>query len=171
MVIPRFVRCRVGAVVIGFALLSAVSLAESHDPADYPLRLHIFKLSSHVHRRHGIVWWVEGNGRANLFENGNPAGVDFAYHCGDRFMDSSGYETYPAKWRRPGESLVILTHRIGSDATEPCELKVDVKDFVYMGRNSESTGSPEALKQWMADHHYDPEHGLNEPVNAPQPAR
>ncbi len=40
-----------------------------------------------------------------------------------------------------------------------------------MGRNSESTGSPEALKQWMADHHYDPGHGLNEPVNAPQPAR
>ncbi len=105
MVIPRFVRCRVGAVVIGSALLSAVSLAESHDPADYPLRLPIFKLSSQVHRRHGIVWWVEGNGRANLFENGNPAGVDFAYHCGDRFMDSSGDETSPRNGGGPANPL------------------------------------------------------------------
>jgi len=171
MLIRRFFRVRVGAVALALVLLGTASLAESHDPADYPLRLHIFKVSSHVHRRHGLVWWVEGEGRANIFDNGNPAGIDFAYRCGDRFMDSSGYETYPAKWKRPGETLVILTHRIGSDTTEPCDLKVDVKEFVYLGRNSEQTGSPEVLKQWMIDHHYDPEHGLNEPVGAPTPSQ
>ncbi len=164
----RFLSC---VLVFGLVLVGTASQAESHDIADYPLRLHIFKLSSHVHRRHSVVWWVDGEGRANLFENGNPVGIDFAYRCADRFMDSSGYETYPARWKRPGDSLVILTHRIGSDSTEPCELKVDVKEFVYMGRNSEQTGSPEALKQWMIDHHYDPERGLNEPVNAPAPSR
>ena len=171
MFIRRFAQVRIGILALALVLLSAASSAESHDPADYPLRLHIFKLSSHTHRRHGIIWWVEGDGRANLFENGNPVGIDFAYHCSDRFMDSSGYETYPAKWKRPGETLVILTHRIGSDSTEACDLKVDLKQFVYLGRNSDATGSPEVLKQWMIDHHYDPEHGLNEPVNPPTPAR
>ncbi len=164
MRVPRLVWHRLVMLAAGLALVSGVSVAESHNLADYPLRLHIFKVSSHVHRRHGIVWWVDGDGRANLFENGNPAGIDFAYRCGDRFMDSSGYETYPARWKKPGETLVILTHRLGSDATEPCELKVDVKEFVYVGRNSEATEPPGVLKQWMADHHYDPEHGLNEPT-------
>jgi hypothetical protein len=171
MLILRSARFGACVLVLCLALVGAASRAESHDPADYPLRLHIFKLSSHVHRRHGLVWWVEGSGRANLFENSNPAGIDFAYRCADRFMDSSGYETYPAKWKRPGDSLVILTHRLGSDATEPCELKVDVKEFVYLGRNSEQTGSPEVLKQWMIDHHYDPEHGLDQPVDAPSRSR
>jgi hypothetical protein len=164
-----FVRFRAAFAAACVALLSAGSVAESHNPADYPLRLHIFTVSSHVHRHHGIVWWVDGDGRANLFENGNPAGVDFAYRCNDRFMNSSGYETYPAKWKNPGQSLVILTHQIGSDSTESCVLKVDVKEFVYMGRNSEATGSPEVLKQWMIDHHYDPEHGLDEPDSPRDP--
>jgi hypothetical protein len=169
MFLPSFIQRRAAAAAAGLALISLTCVAESHNPADYPLRIHIFRVSSHVHRRNGVVWWVDGDGRANLFENGNPAGIDFAYRCSDRFMDSSGYETYPAKWRHPGQSLVILTHQIGSDSTEPCVLKVDVKEFVYMGRNSDTTGSPAVLKQWMIDHHYDPEHGLDEPDNPRDP--
>ena len=160
----RLTNTLASALSLSLTFAPAALHADSKNPADYPLRFHIYGRNETTFYHHRYADEAKGEGRANLFENGNPAGIDFAYRCGDRFMDSSGYETYPARWKKPGETLVILTHRLGSDATEPCELKVDVKEFVYVGRNSEATEPPGVLKQWMADHHYDPEHGLNEPT-------
>lgn len=160
---PSLRRSVVAALAL--SILSPLAPAESHKPADYPLRVHIYRLTHQTQRYRGVVQWVDGEGRANLFENGAPVGIDFAYSCSDRFMNSSGFETYPAKWKKPGQSMVLLLREIGSNSTDTCELKVDVKDFAYVGRNGALATEPASVfKDWMTKHQYDPEHGLNEPV-------
>jgi hypothetical protein len=158
--------CRSAATLLAFTLLPVFAGAASHKPSDYPLRVHIYRRVVHSHHTHGLLTYVEGDGRANLFENSEPKGIDFTYVCGERFMTSSGFETYPARWKKPGESLVLLMREVGSDATDTCELKVDVKNFVYVSRNGTlMTEPPEVLKTWMNHHQYDPEHGLDVPIN------
>lgn len=156
-------------------LLSTAALA-ARNPADYPLRVHIFAHSSVSH------YWgpggarsldaVDGEGRANLYENGEPRGLDFRYDCGSRMMNSMGYETYPARWKKPGKELQILLPADGG----ACNLKVDVKpNVVYHRHNGNLEEEPAArFKEWMVKHQYDPEHGLDLPVAAapePKPAQ
>lgn len=154
----------------GFAvcvLLSTAVLA-ARNPADFPLRVHIFSHNSVSH------YWgpggarsldeVDGEGRANLYENGEPRGLDFRYVCGNRLMNSMGYETYPARWKKPGKELQILLPADGG----ACDLKVDVKpNVVYHRHNGSLEEEPAAkYKEWMVKHQYDPEHGKDLPVAA-----
>ncbi len=149
------------SLLLGVVLLTSAALGESPNPADYPLRVHIYRMSEHEHRHNGIVDFVDGEGRANLFENGVAKGVDFSFSCYERFMTSSGGETYPARWKKQGQSLVILMHKIGTNSATSCELKVDVKDFAYYSHNGTLGTEPvAAFKQWMTQHQYDPEHGM-----------
>jgi len=153
--------------VLTLSLLGATSSAESHNPADYPLRIHIYKVTNHQHRFRS-VWWVEGEGNANLYEGGLPSALDFSYSCGDRFMHSDDFETVPARWKKPGYSLIVLTHEIGSESLHTCEWKVDVKDFAYARRNGHTiTESPNDLQHWMVAHQYDPEHSAAQPSGGP----
>lgn len=88
---------------------------------------------------------------------------------------SPGYETYLARWKKPGKSIEILLPAFGKpNADESCELKVVMKDgFVYRRRNGSVIEVPAAeWKDWMQRHQYDPENGKNEPVFAPaKPAK
>jgi len=148
--------------------LSGQALADSHNLADYPLRVHIYHINTHEHRRRGLLEWVQGVGHANLYENGMPAGLDFVYRCGERFMNSQDFETLPARWKKPGYSLVILTHSIGSDSPRTCEWKVDVKNYAYAVHNGHVITEPPAdLQQWMIAHQYDPEHSSVQPAGLP----
>jgi hypothetical protein len=166
---PSPLRSTIAALTL--FLLTPLAFASSHNPADYPLRVHIYRLNRHTHYYGGVTEWVEGDGRANLFENGIAHGIDFAYNCSDRFMNSSGYETYFARWKKPGLSLVLLMREIGSaNSTDTCELKVDVKDFAYVSHQGVLDTEPVSVFQaWMVKHEYDPEHGKNEPIRTPGP--
>ena len=153
------------------ALLS--TLAFARNPADYPLRVHIFEHNSHSHYYHRVLDWVDGEGRANLFENGMPLGFDYSYRCSERLRNSAGFETYLAKWKKRNETLEILLPKLGNaSSTVSCDLKVDMKDSAYFRQgNGLQTESPAAYKEWMEKHQYDPEHGKNDPVGlAPEPA-
>jgi hypothetical protein len=157
----------------GCLLFSAAALAGGHNPADYPLRVHIFQFNSHSHYYQRSLEMVDGEGRANLYENGEPRGFDFSYRCGERLMFSPGYETYPARWKKQGQSLEILEPQFGKPgATESCELKVEMKDTAYFRHNGGLDEEPATkFKEWMDKHQYDPEHDKNEPVAmAPAPA-
>jgi hypothetical protein len=157
--------CRSVLVALALSLFIPVARSESHNPSDYPLRIHIYRIDRHTRYYRGMVEWVDGEGRANLFENGDPKGIDFAYTCGNRFTNSSGFETYPAKWKKPGRSLVLLYHQIGSTSMDTCELKVDVKDFAYVSHNGVlSTEPTNVFKDWMIKQQYDPEHGKDRPA-------
>ena len=139
--------------------------AESKNPADYPLRVHIFGRNQTTFYHNRYPDEAKGDGRANIFENSEARGADFSYDCSEKLRASFGYETYPAKWKKPGQELVVLMPVFGkSNAFFTCNLKTDVKDFAYAGRsgnmNSESIAE---FKDWMVKHDYDPEHGKNIP--------
>jgi hypothetical protein len=81
-------------------------------------------------------------------------------------MVSPGYETYPARWLKPGRTLEILEPQFGKPgAYEVCELKVELKETVYFKHGGLLDEEPAAkFKDWMDKHQYDPEKGKNEPV-------
>jgi hypothetical protein len=155
--------------ILGFldvsALLSGV-MAAGPSPADFQLRVRIFQVNQNSHYSGGNLNYVDGEGRANLFENSEPHGLDFGYRCGQRLRVSAGYETYPARWKKPGRQLEILLPVMGKPGVmSACELKVDMKETVYFRHNGLLNEEPGTVfKDWMQKHDYDPEHGKNMPV-------
>lgn len=158
------------AGLAGLVLLTTVALAAGHNASDYPLRVHIYEHNGHSHYYQGqSLEYVDGEGRANLFENGAPRGFDFGYRCGDRLNNSPGYETYLARWKKQGQTLEILLPVMGKPgAYDVCELKVIMKDTAYYKHSGLLNEEPAAkYKEWMEKTQYDPEKGKNEPVKAP----
>lgn len=160
--------------VAGFLLFSMVGWAGNKNPSEYPLRVHIFMFNGYSHYyRPGSgspasLDTVDGEGRANLYENGQPRGVDFAYHCGVRLRVSPGFETFIARWKKKDRELEILLPKFGGKPgeTDSCELNVTMKDTVYYRINGLMNEQPAAkMKEWMDKHQYDPEHGKNDPIN------
>ncbi|MGA2653434.1 MAG: hypothetical protein ABSF28_23160 [Terracidiphilus sp.] len=149
----------ISGLAIGL-LFSTIAQAKTYRAADFPLRVHIFQHSSHSHYENHYLEGVDGEGRANLYENGDPRGFDYSYHCANRMMNSIGYETFRARWKKPGR-LELLLPAMG----DTCELKVDLKDDAYYRGDKAVREEPAAeFKAWMIAHQYDPEHGKNEPV-------
>lgn len=140
--------------------------AESHNPADYPLRLHVYGRSETTFYQHRQAEEAKGEGRANLFEGGAPKGIDFQFECDHKLMVSSGWETYPARWKKPNQELVILQPEFGKPGSyDTCHLKVEMKEFAYYMREGKLYSEPPAIfKTWMDKHEYDPEHGKNMPT-------
>ena len=157
-------------------LLSSALLAGSRDPAEFPLRVHIYQFNSYSHYYSPTksLDVVDGEGRANLFENGEPRGFDFKYRCGERLRGNAGYETYLAKWKKSGKELQILLPQFGKqNSYDTCDLEVLMKTDTVYHRHNGLLGEEQAAKykQWMEKVLYDPEHGRNEPVElAPAPA-
>ncbi len=152
-----------GLIVV---LTAAVAVCgDSKNPADYPLRLHIFTRGQATFYHNRVADESKGEGRANLFENGEPRGVDFSFDCAEKVQPSFGFETYPAKWKKPGQELVVLFPVFGkSNAYFTCTLKTRMKDYAYFMRNGRLDSEPSAqYKAWMLKHDYDPEHGKNTP--------
>ncbi len=159
------------AVLVALLIANAALLpplgAESKNPADYPLRVHIFRRSETTFYHQRVAEEAKGEGRANLFEGGEPKGIDFQFECSEKLQTSSGYETFPAKWKKPNEELVILQPQFGKpNSYDTCKLKVQLKDFAYFSRNGNLNSEPTAdFKRWMLAHNYDPEHGKDAPTS------
>lgn len=148
-----------------FVASTVPAYAESHNPLDYPLRIHIYRRSETTFYQGRQTQEAKGEGRANLFEGGEPKGIDFQFECDTKLQTSSGFETFPAKWKKSGQEMVILQPQFGKSGYDTCKLKVMVKDFVYVARNGNLGSEPAALfKQWMDKHDYDPEHGKDMPT-------
>jgi hypothetical protein len=150
---------------IGFP--AATVHAGDKNPADYPLRLHIFNREEHTHYHRGVDDFSVGDGRANLFANGEVHAVDFHFDCSQKIEHSLGYETYLAKWRKPGKSLTVLFPVFGHTGKFfTCDLDTDVKpDIAYFGHRNDLQTEPSAkFKEWMVKHDYDPEHNKNTPT-------
>jgi len=147
-------------------IVSTIALAGKANPAAFPLRVHIFTYNGNSHYSYGALETVDGEGRANLYENGEPRGFDFSYRCSVRLRVSPGFETYMARWKKEGREIEILLPEFGKPgAAESCDLKVLMKDTTYFRHNGLLGEEPAAVfKAWMVKHQYDPEHGMNEPV-------
>lgn len=152
-------------------LCSASAFATKISAADYPLRVHVFMISEHFQYYYGSLVHSDGNGRANLYENSMPAAFDFDFRCNVRLMNNMGYETYMARWKKPGSSMELLIPDMGHpDKVDLCVLAVSMKTgMAYYKRNGLTLEEPSAaFKDWMVKHQYDPEHGLNQPVDLTQ---
>jgi hypothetical protein len=152
-------------------LVPATLNAESKNPADYPLRIHIYGRDQTTFYHNRNIDESKGDGRANLFENSEAKGVDFSYECSEKLKPSFGYETYPAKWKKPNQELVVLLPIFGrSNAYVTCNLKTEIKDYAYAAQNGRMNSEPTPqFKAWMVKHDYDPEHGKNTPTKADPP--
>ena len=156
------------ATLLVVGMMSTMMVAESKDPADYPLRLHIFGRSqtSFYYSRARSLDETQGDGRANLYENGEARGLDFNYQCSYKVRASFGYETYPARWKKQGKTLVVLMPIFGQAGKFfTCDFNADMKDFAYASSKDGLRSEPVAeFKLWMERHDYDPEHGKDVPV-------
>jgi hypothetical protein len=149
-----------------FLVLAAITLAaESKNPKDYPLRLHLIYRNQTTFFHNRVVDEVRGEGRGNLFENSMARGVDFSFNCPQKIELSFGMETYPARWKKPNQELVILFPVFGkADSYFTCNFKTKVRDDVYFYQNGRMTTlTPDQFKAWMVKHEYDPERGKNKP--------
>jgi hypothetical protein len=148
-------------------LLSSTAVnAESKNMADYKLRIHVFGRNETTFYHARIEEEAKGEGRANLFENGIAHGVDFSFECDQKLKNSFGYETYPARWKKPGQELIVLLPVFGkSNAYFTCNFKTDVKNYTYTRVQGRLVSeSPDKYKAWMTRHEYDPENGKDQPV-------
>jgi len=161
-------RCLSFALSICFAIACAPASAQSKNAADYPFRVHVFSRSETTFYHNRYADEAKGEGRLNLFANGEVHGVDFSFDCPEKLRDSFGYETYPAKWKKQDKELTVLLPVFGKSGSYfTCTLKTDVKDFAYTMSNGRMSSEPsEAFKTWMVKHDYDPEHGKNLPTKA-----
>lgn len=144
-------------------ILPANAFAGNRNPADFPLRVHIYSHSSHSHYWHKSLEVVDGEGRANLYENGVPTAFDFSYQCDTRLMNSVGYSTLMARWKKPGAELELLLPAMGKTCTVKTEMHGGI---AYVSREGHLQEEPSTARMaWMQKHQYDPEHGLDLPVN------
>ncbi len=111
----------------------------------------------------------QGEGRANLYANGEVHAVDFHFDCGEKIERSVGYETYMARWRKPGSQLEVLFPVFGKAGKFfTCDLDTNVKpDVAYYTHSGSIEEEPrEKFKDWMVRHNYDPEHGKDLPATS-----
>ncbi len=151
-----------------FVAAAASLWADSKDPADYPLRLHIYTSDGITFYHDRFPDESRGDGRANLFENGEVRGLDFSFDCDKKIAPSFAFETYPANWKKKNEQLVVLFPVIGKSNTYfTCTLNTQLKDYAYFLQNGRLSPEPTSqFKAWMTGHDYDPEHGKNTPVRS-----
>ena len=157
-------------VWMGLGLVTFSMSAESKNPADYPLRIHVYGRNQTTFYHGRVEEEAKGEGRANLFSDDGVRGVDFTFDCDQKLRASMGPDAYPAKWKKPGQELVVLMPVFGrSGQYFTCRFKTDVKDFVYFVHNHQlATESPDRFKEWMAKHDYDPVHGkMGQPNDSP----
>jgi hypothetical protein len=140
---------------------------ESKNMADYTLRLRIFSKDATTFYSNRILEESKGDGRGNLFEGDGVIGVDFNFACDEKFKASFAYETYPARWKKPGQVLTVLLPVFGKANTYfTCNFNTAVRNTAYVRNNGRmSEEPPEGYKAWMVKHDYDPVHGKNTPRN------
>jgi hypothetical protein len=159
------------AACFGLLLAPTALRADSKNPADYPLRFHIIgrNETTFYHARYADE--AKGEGRGDLFENGEAHGVDFTFDCDQKVKDSFGYETYPAKWKKPGQEITVLMPVFGKTGSYfTCTFKTDVKNFAYTKHDGKiGQESVDQYKAWMVKVGYDPEHGKDTPIRPAKP--
>ena len=157
----------------GCLALSTGVVAGGPDPADYPLRVHILKNTSQPRNARSSKSlsdapdYVDGRGVADLFEGGEPRGFEFSYSCIGGLKASSGYGTYPARWKKREKTLEILVPQAGKPWNlDSCGLQAEMRlGLVFYFNNGQVVEeSAKLLKEWMVKHQYDPEKDLSDPM-------
>ena len=123
--------------------LALLPLFAGGEPKSYPLLVRIKKMDTTITTRGTFVGYRKGHGMANVVEAGKPIqGIDFEFDGCDRFDATGAPGGYPARWKND-HTLYIQLEEIGSDKTKECELKVNLKPFMYYkGKEGKLTTKP-----------------------------
>ena len=159
--------------------LSAAAFAGGPNPDNYPLRVHILKNVARpdankayaAKNPENMADYIEGQGAADLFENGQPRGFLYTYSCVQPLVASAGYATYPARWKKKDKVLEILVPQPGKPWNmEACELQPSMRPgLAYFWSDQDDKVVEESaavFKDWMAKNHYDPEKDMDLPTGA-----
>jgi hypothetical protein len=163
-------RFLLAAIGLASCLTSSQSLvAGSHKPEDFPLRIQVLGFIGKNHYSvSDELFQSDGEGRANLFEDGQPHAMDIQFKCSRQLRPSVGYETYMARWKRPRQTLELLLPEIGKPGSSSiCQLAVDLREtqaYVPMDGGQTAVLPAAAYKLWMERAQYDPEHGKDQPL-------
>jgi hypothetical protein len=161
-------RFLLAAIGLGCLTAPASLFAGSHKPADFPLRIQIIAFIGKNYYNGGDLFQSDGEGRANLFENGQPHAMDIHFKCSRQLRASVGYETYMVRWKRPRQVLELLLPEIGKPGSNSlCQVDVDIREtqaFVPLDRGQTAIIPAAAYKVWMDKAQYDPEHGKDNPL-------
>jgi hypothetical protein len=136
-------RCRLTLRCLLLLLLAASQAARlraaTRNPEDNPLLVHNYDKQQRRNKQFHSYIYV-GHGSGNLTEDGQTQGMEYTFSCLDEFLKSETGEDYPARWKKPGLSLELLMGVVGSDTkTRTCELKVALKDYVFLHTNGKLT--------------------------------
>jgi hypothetical protein len=161
--------------VAGCFAFSTAALAGGPNPDNYPLRVHVLKYASRTSPTRdgknlsGMQDFVDGQGVADLFEREEPRGFEFTSSCTDPPRASSGYGSFPARWKKKEKTLEILLPQIGKPwSWVSCDLRTEMAEGVvfYWKNGSLAVEAAQILKDWMIKHQYNPEQGKDEPILA-----
>ena len=125
------------AAVVLFAMMGGA-------PKEYPVRVHIKKWNMQTTRgrRTGFVLSTRGHGFANVVEPGKGTqGFEFTFEDCDRLESPADGGGYPARWKNEHE-MVIVNSVIGSDKTHECDLKLTLRNVVYVVQNGHLATRP-----------------------------
>jgi hypothetical protein len=134
----------VGFIVLGLLVsaLAAPAFAAPKNPADYPLRVHIYRTHWSTGAEGPYIYefydtGFHGYGRANLFDGPETNAMEYTFECDTHFLKSDTDEAYLARWKKPDHVIEMLVSTIGSDKMKTCQLKVTLKNTVYYKHNGE----------------------------------
>jgi hypothetical protein len=101
------------------------------DPAHYPLQFVLLQVN-----------WTPANpgfdglGRGDLmYQDKSVKGAEFTSHCSSRLFENVKGQWYQARLNESSDKLLLLGHVIGQQGENSyrvCELKVDLKPFVFI---------------------------------------
>jgi len=109
-----------------FAQASVAAPAQKRDP-NYPLQVLILGRNT-SHDPNGGFWvW----GSADLFSGQEEQGFEYQSDCGQLFTVSYADNRFSARWKKSNEQLEIVVSKVGTGKSEKCEMKAELKQFVY----------------------------------------
>jgi hypothetical protein len=112
---------------LGFCILAltAPSAFAGVNLNEFPLRVHIVENSNHAHYRYRTLDWVDGDGRADLFENSlvalimaSAVGIVCIRHLGGRHVQPDGkgrtakLRFFSPRWASPVRGTVAALRSI-----------------------------------------------------------
>lgn len=133
-------------MILASLLLPLPALA-AKDPANYPLKVHIFQVAWGSHNVRYNEY--KATGRGNVWDGETVHAFDFTYDCSFPVRRTARNQPFPAKWKKAQVRLDVLANKIGSnDKYQECELQTTVHAGVYVvGENNISEVSQEEFRK------------------------
>lgn len=138
------------SLLIVILCLFSLSSFAGKDPANYPLKVHIFQVAwgSHIPRFNEY----RATGRGNVWDGDSVHAFDFTYDCSFPVRRTARNQPYLGKWKKQQVRLELLATKIGTnDKYQECELQTTLRAGVYVvGDGNISEVSQEEFKKVKA---------------------